>query len=119
VTVRGDRLLLRQAVTNVLHNAVKYTPAGGRICVDVTERSGFGVIRIADSGPGIPPEHRSKVFDRFYRLDAARARDTGGAGLGLSIAKWAIQVQGGEIQVEDAAQGATFAIRFPLVEMRR
>lgn len=119
VTVRGDRLLLRQAVTNVLHNAVKYTPAGGRISVDVAERSGFGVIRIADSGPGIPPEHRSKVFDRFYRLDAARARDTGGAGLGLSIAKWAVEVQGGEIQVEDAGEGATFAIRFPVAEMRR
>lgn len=119
VTVRGDRMLLRQAVTNVLHNAVKYTPTGGRICVNVAKRSGFGVIRISDSGPGIRPEHRSKVFDRFYRVDAARARDTGGAGLGLAIAKWAVEVQGGEIQVEDADQGAAFAIRFPMAEMRR
>ncbi|MGA8598205.1 MAG: heavy metal sensor histidine kinase [Bryobacteraceae bacterium] len=119
VAVRGDRLLFRQAVTNVLHNAVKYTPAGGRISVQVLERSGFGVIRISDTGPGIPREHRTKVFDRFYRLDAARARDTGGAGLGLSIAKWAVEVQGGEIGVEDEGVGATFCIRLPVADERR
>ena len=116
VTFRGDRLLLRQAITNVLHNAVKYTPSDGRISVEVAASSGFGVIRIADSGPGIPSEHREKVFDRFYRLDTARARDTGGAGLGLSIAKWATEVQGGEIKVENSSEGATFCLRFPITE---
>jgi heavy metal sensor kinase len=117
--IKGDRLLLRQAITNLLHNAVKYTPSAGGITVQVSERSGFAVIQIADSGPGIPPEHRDKVFERFYRLDAARARDTGGVGLGLSIAKWAVEVQGGEIRLENCAQGAMFSIQFPLAEQRQ
>jgi heavy metal sensor kinase len=115
VCVRGDRLLLRQALTNVLHNAVKYTPTAGRIAVKVTEHVGAGEIRITDSGPGISREHRERVFDRFYRTDSARARDTGGTGLGLSIAKWAVEVQGGTIQVEDNLDGATFSIRLPVV----
>lgn len=113
VAAKGDRLLLRQALTNVLHNAVKYTPDGGRILIQVDTASGLALIRISDSGPGIPPESKEKVFDRFYRLDAARARDTGGAGLGLSIAKWAVEVQGGEIKVEDNSAGATFCIALP------
>ena len=116
VTVRADRLLLRQAVTNVLHNAVKYTPKGGRIFVEIAHSSGLCAIRIVDSGPGIPREHRDKVFDRFYRLDTARARDTGGAGLGLSIAKWAIELQGGSINVEDRPDGAAFCMHFPDAE---
>lgn len=116
--VRADRLLLRQAITNVLHNAVKYTPEGGRISVDVKSSLGRSVIRIADTGPGIPAEHKDRVFDRFYRLDSARARDTGGAGLGLSIAKWAIQVQGGDIEVEDSVDGAAFCIHFPIANDR-
>ena len=114
VQFRGDRMLLRQAVTNVLHNALKYTPKGGRISVAVDSCAGLGIIRIADTGPGIPPEHRNKVFDRFYRVDAARARDTGGAGLGLSIAKWAVEAQGGEIKVEESGEGAVFSIAFPI-----
>ena len=116
VRVSADRLLLRQAITNVLHNAVKYTPRGGRIDVRVTSSNGRSVIRIADSGPGIPPAHRDKVFDRFYRVDSARGRDTGGAGLGLSIAKWAIEVQGGEIKVEDSIEGAAFSIQLPVAK---
>jgi signal transduction histidine kinase len=78
----------------------------------------YGVVRIEDSGPGIPEEHRMKVFDRFYRLDAARARDTGGAGLGLSIAKWALEVQNGVVTVEDSAEGATFCIRLAAADGR-
>ena len=116
VLVKGDHLLLRQALMNVLHNAVKYTPAGGKISVRVTDQLGFGVVEIADTGPGIAPEHRTKVFERFYRIDAARARETGGAGLGLSIAKWALQVQGGEIRVEDSAEGTAFRIQLPMAQ---
>lgn len=114
--VRADRLLLRQAVTNVLHNAVKYTPKGGQVVAEVISSDGHPVIRIVDTGPGIPPEHRDKIFDRFYRLDSARARDTGGAGLGLSIAKWAIEVQGGDIKIEDSLEGAAVSIHFPRAE---
>lgn len=114
VMVKGDCLLLRQAFTNVLHNAVKYTPAGGTIQVTVSSADGFGVVQVCDSGPGIAPEHRQKVFTRFYRIDAARARETGGAGLGLAIAKWAVQIQGGRIGVEDAKAGAILRIQIPL-----
>ncbi len=118
VLIKGDRLLLRHAITNILHNAVKYTPAGGRISVEVGHTSDAATIRIIDSGPGIAPEHRDKVFDRFYRIDTARARDTGGAGLGLSIAKWAVEVQGGRVVVEDAPEGAVFCMRLPIAEVR-
>lgn len=114
VLVNGDRLLLRQAITNILHNAIKYTPTAGRISVDVGHTPEAAIIRVTDSGPGIPAEHRKRIFDRFYRVDSARARATGGAGLGLSIAKWALEVQGGAIEVENTAEGAVFRVQLPL-----
>jgi len=115
VRVRGDKLLLRQALINVLQNAVKYSPDGGKISVVVgTSPSGRATVTVTDSGPGIPLEHRRKIFDRFYRVDEARTRETGGAGLGLSIANWAIQAQGGQIRVEDSDQGAKFLIELPI-----
>lgn len=113
IRVKADRVLLRQAVTNILHNAVKYTPRGGQILVEVSASANASLIRIADSGPGIPREHREKVFDRFYRLDSARARDTGGAGLGLSTAKWAIELQGGESAWRIVSREQPFAFNFP------
>ncbi len=112
--VRGDRLLLRQAVINVVHNAVKYSPVGGSISISVSSMASSAVLRIADTGPGIAPEHRAKVFERFYRIDTARARETGGAGLGLSIAHWAVGAQGGEIRVENSDEGATFVVQLPV-----
>lgn len=118
VMVHGDALLLRQAVMNVLHNAVKYSPHGGSITVWTgvsRERGTRAVIRIADSGPGIAPEHRARVFDRFYRVDAGRTREAGGAGLGLSIADWAVRVQGGQIRIEESAEGAVFLIAIPVL----
>jgi heavy metal sensor kinase len=111
--VKGDRLLLRQAVINILHNAIKYSPIGGTISVSVTSLTSTILLKIADSGPGIAPEHRTKIFERFYRIDIARARDTGGAGLGLSIAQWAVHAQGGEIRVESGNEGATFVLELP------
>jgi len=115
VRVRGDRLLLRQALINVLQNAVKYSPDGGKVSVVVgSAASGRATVTVSDSGPGIPLEHRSKVFDRFYRVDQARTRQTGGAGLGLAIADWAVQAQGGQIRVEDSDHGAKFVIELPV-----
>ena len=115
--VRGDRALLRQAIINVLHNAVKYSPVGGTVFISVgalaPERA---MIQIRDSGPGIPREHRTKIFDRFYRVDAGRARDTGGAGLGLAIANWAVTAQGGQIRVEDGGEGAIFTLELQSAE---
>jgi heavy metal sensor kinase len=112
--VNGDAALLRQALLNVLHNAVKYSPAGSLILIGASETQNRAEIRISDHGPGIPPDQRAKVFDRFYRTDAARSRDTGGAGLGLAIAQWAVRAQQGEITIEDSDRGATFCIRLPL-----
>jgi signal transduction histidine kinase len=115
--VRGDRLLLRQALVNVLHNATKYSPVGGRIKVSTGVSQPDRIsIRISDSGAGIAPEHRDKIFRRFYRIDEGRTRETGGSGLGLAIAQWSVRAQGGQITVEDAGEGATFAITLPAFE---
>jgi heavy metal sensor kinase len=113
LNVKGDRLLLRQAVINVLHNAVKYSPVGGVITVSVTSLTSSVILKIADSGPGISAEHQAKIFERFYRIDAGRTRDTGGTGLGLSIAQWAVHAQGGEIRVESSDEGAAFVMELP------
>ncbi len=113
--VRGDRLFLRQAVINVLHNAVKFTPVGGAISLSVSrDADAKAVMTITDNGPGIPLEHWTLVFDRFYRVDSARAGENKGAGLGLSIARWAVQSHDGEIALTNApGGGCTFWIRLP------
>jgi signal transduction histidine kinase len=112
VRVRGDRLILRQALINLLDNAVKYSPERGRLEIRVGAQNSEAVIDVRDSGPGIPPEHRSKVFERFYRVDRSRSRAEGGAGLGLSITQWAVEVHGGRIELHcDGAPGCTFRIR--------
>jgi signal transduction histidine kinase len=113
--VRGDRLFLRQAVINVLHNAVKFTPVGGAISLSVSrDDDAKAVLTITDNGPGIPLEHWTLVFDRFYRVDPARAGENKGAGLGLSIARWAVQSHDGEIALTNApGGGCTFWIRLP------
>lgn len=114
-TVAADPIFLRQALVNILHNAVKFSPAGGAISVLVRrETAGRICIEVADSGPGIAPEHACRVFDRFYRIEESRSRDTGGAGLGLAIAQWAVREHGGEIEVLPAPRtGCIFQIRLP------
>jgi heavy metal sensor kinase len=116
VVIRGDRVLLRQAILNVLHNAVKYSPVQGSVCVCLTRTHDRAQVRISDTGPGIAPEHHERIFDRFYRVDTSRTGESGGAGLGLSIAKWAIDLQGGSISVEENSAGSTFCIELPRVE---
>src|SRR5262249_14544196 len=85
----GDRVMLRQALLNLVDNAIKYTPVGGKIEIRVVQSPEGAIIDVTDTGPGIPPDLRSRVFDRFYRVDKARSRENGGTGLGLAIAKWA------------------------------
>src|SRR5207237_1216362 len=75
------------------------------------------VIEVIDSGPGIDPEHRDKIFQRFYSVDKGRSREQGGAGLGLSIVKWAVEAHGGRIEFESETSGPTFRIWLPLVDM--
>jgi two-component system OmpR family sensor kinase len=114
LTIIGDRLILRQALVAIIHNAVKYSPSQGNIRVRVGAENGDALVEINDSGPGIPPEHRAKVFERFYRVDKARTRDEGGSGLGLSIADWGVKAHGGQIELECHEQrGCTFRIRLP------
>jgi len=115
--VRGDRLLLEQALINILHNAVKFTPPAGTISASVSLENGREVVlAITDSGPGISADHSEKIFDRFYRVDSVRAIGNKGAGLGLSIARWAVQAHKGQIDVTTAhTGGCTFSVRLPAV----
>jgi heavy metal sensor kinase len=115
IVVCADRLVLREAITNVIDNAIKYGPEASTVDVHLQAADGHAVLAIHDAGPGIPAEHRERIFDRFFRVDEARSRDQGGAGLGLAIAKWAVEVNGGSIWVVDnAAGGSVFQIRVPL-----
>jgi heavy metal sensor kinase len=117
VGVQADRLYIRQAVINVLHNAVKFTPPGGSICARIQCDGDSRVeLSITDTGPGIPAEQSSRVFERFVRLDEARTPTNVGAGLGLSVAKWAVQANDGEIGVISiVGSGSRFWIRLPAV----
>jgi heavy metal sensor kinase len=107
VPFHGDEDLLRRLVTNLLQNAVQHTPAGGSVTVSLSSENGHVQIRVADGGPGIPDADRARIFDRFVRLDEARAGN--GVGLGLPIAKWIAEVHGGSLVLESTeATGSTF-----------
>jgi len=117
VVLAADRLVLREAITNVLDNAIKYGPAGSTVAIRVERLGELGVLAIADEGPGIPSEHRQRIFHRFFRVDEARSRDHGGAGLGLAIAKWAVDIHGGQITVDARPGGGSeFRILLPIAE---
>ena len=110
----GDRMVLRQAMLNLLDNAIKYTPDGGTIEVRVRQETTATTIDVVDSGPGIPSELQPRIFDRFYRVDKSRSRENGGGtGLGLAIAKWAVEVSGGRLTLEPAPFGSRFRISLP------
>jgi heavy metal sensor kinase len=115
VLVLADRLLLRQALLNILHNAVKYSPPGGSISVVVSRSSTNVFLEISDTGAGISDRDRARVFDRFYRVDQSRSRPAGGVGLGLSIAMWTVRAHSGDIHVvNNPNRGCTFRIELPL-----
>ena len=86
VSVSADRLVLREAVTNIIDNAIKHSPRGSSIQVDVRTDGSHAPLTVTDEGPGVPVEYRDRVFDRFFRIDEGRSRDHGGTGLGLAIA---------------------------------
>jgi heavy metal sensor kinase len=115
ISVIADRLVLREAITNVVDNAIKYSPRASSISIRVTAEGNQAHLIVADEGPGIAAEDRQRIFDRFFRLDEARSRDHGGVGLGLAIAKWAVEVNGGRITVENGAnRGSVFHIVLPI-----
>ena len=109
----GDRLVLRQALINLVENAVKYTPPGGRIRLRASAASGRAALDVCDTGPGIPADRRGRIFERFYRGSHHRSGEAG-AGLGLALAKWAVEAHGGELTYEPAdGGGSRFAMRLP------
>jgi two-component system sensor histidine kinase CpxA len=112
--VEGNRELLRRAVENVLRNAIRYSPEHSTIEVFIVEDSRAAVVSIRDFGPGIPADALAKIFDPFFRVDEARDAMSGGSGLGLSIAKHAVQVHHGTIFAENAAPGLRVKISIPL-----
>jgi two-component system phosphate regulon sensor histidine kinase PhoR len=115
VEVFGDESALRQAVENLLDNAVKYTPDGGRIWVRLRREGETAVVEIEDTGIGIEPAEQPRVFERFYRVDKARSRELGGTGLGLSIVKHIALAHDGDVSVESLpGRGSTFRIHLPL-----
>lgn len=114
VLVQADRLVLRDAITNLVDNAIKYGPQGSPIDICVRADTTEAALTVADQGPGVPAEHRARIFDRFYRVDEGRSRGMGGTGLGLAIAKWAVEANGGTIALVPADAGAAFRIALPL-----
>ncbi len=113
-TVRADPEALRQILTNVLDNAVRHTPAGGRVAVRTHHEATGTRLDVADTGPGIPSEHLPRIFERFYRVDPARSRELGGTGLGLSIVKHLVEAHGGHVEARSAlGAGTTITAVFP------
>ncbi len=111
--VRADPRALEQVLVNLLDNAVKYTPAGGIVTLSAAAEDETALLAVSDSGPGIDRHHLPRLFERFYRADAGRARDQGGTGLGLAIVKHLAQAQGGTVGVESGAGGSRFWVRLP------
>lgn len=111
---RGDRERTSQILSILLDNALAYTPSGGSVAVVGSKQNGSVEILVEDTGPGISPEHLSRIFERFYRADTARSRSTGGTGLGLSIAQELARAQKGDLQAENAKDGgAVFRLKLP------
>ncbi len=114
VWVLGDQTGLTELFVNLIDNAIRYTPPGGRVSVDVGRRGADAVVSVADTGPGIPPEDLPRLFERFYRVDKARSHAQGGTGLGLAIARTVARAHGGDIEVASRpGQGATFTVHLP------
>ncbi len=117
LSVFGDDVKLRELFLCILENAIKYTPTGGDITVWVIAKNNKAVITVSDTGIGIPAENLPFIFQRFYRVDRARSRAEGGAGLGLSIAKHIAEAHGGTIEVESQVnKGSTFKVLLPLID---
>ena len=120
VEVDADGERLRQVVANLLDNAIKYSPGGGRVEVRVGMRGGSGTIEVADQGLGIPAHEQQRIFEKFYRLDPSMTRGIGGSGLGLYISRELVRQMGGEILVKSQlGDGSTFTVLLPLARVAR
>ncbi|WP_104140830.1 cell wall metabolism sensor histidine kinase WalK [Arthrobacter sp. ZGTC131] len=115
--VYGDQDLLVTALRNLIDNAIRYSPENTRVGIGVRSKEGLISVSVTDQGEGMSPEDQERVFERFYRVDAARSRHTGGTGLGLSIVKHVISNHGGEVTLwSQPGQGSTFTLRLPELE---
>ena len=114
-SMHGYRLLLDEMLFNLMDNAVKYTPAGGRVDVQVEGDARCARIRVKDTGIGIPEAHQARIFERFYRVDKSHSRMTGGTGLGLSIVKHGAEIHGAKVQLQSReGEGTCITLEFPL-----
>ncbi len=115
VCARGDREAIHAVLDNLVSNAIRYTRPGGLVRISTSIENVYAVLTVADNGIGIAPEHQSRIFERFYRVDKARSRDVGGTGLGLAIVKHTVQALGGQIELTSSiGRGSTFKILLPL-----
>jgi two-component system phosphate regulon sensor histidine kinase PhoR len=114
-SIRGDRAQLGLLLSNLVDNALRYTPAKGTVCVRLDTAESRAVLQVADTGEGIPAGELPRVFERFYRVDKARARQTGGTGLGLAIVRHVAEAHGGTVRVDsELGRGSTFTVTLPL-----
>ena len=112
--ISGNADRLKQLLLNLVSNAIKFTPDGGKITFGLSERDDSAILRVSDTGTGIPPNEVERIFDRFYQVDTSRSNQ-GGAGLGLSIAKWIVEAHGGTIEVKSTPNVQTvFTVRLPM-----
>jgi heavy metal sensor kinase len=115
IRLTGDHGWLERMLLNLIDNAIKFTPEGGKVDVQLTREDNSAVIRVADTGPGIAPEALPHIFDRFFRADPSRSRDVEGAGLGLTLVHWIVEQHHGSIDVDSRpGSGSIFTVRLPL-----
>jgi heavy metal sensor kinase len=118
IAVKADADRLKQLLLNLLDNAVKHTPPDGKVEITLRTRNGQALLTVRDDGEGIPPEHLPYIFDRFYRVDKMRSRQTGGTGLGLSICRWIAEAHGGALTVQsELGRGTTFTLTLPQISL--
>jgi two-component system sensor histidine kinase CpxA len=114
VSLDGDHELLRRAIENVMRNAIRYAPAESKVEVTLQNSTGWAKIRVRDYGPGVPEESLPRIFDPFYRVDQDRDRKSGGVGLGLAIARRAVELHKGTLRAENASPGLRVEIDLPV-----
>ncbi|HQV33729.1 MAG TPA: ATP-binding protein, partial [Calditrichia bacterium] len=118
--VPGDPEMFRSIIVNLVDNAIKYTPEGGRVSLSVNTTSNHIIFSVADTGLGIPEKYQSRIFERFYRMDKARSRAIGGTGLGLSIVKHLCELQNAQVSVKSSQdEGSIFYVKFPRFQATR
>ena len=114
VTLTGDEELTRRAIENVVRNAIRYAPQGTAVEIDLRKAGDMAEIAVRDYGPGVPDEALPRIFDPFYRVDSDRNRASGGLGLGLAIARRAVELHGGKLRAENAHPGLLVTIELPV-----